>query len=54
MHADAAAKAGLGTSIVNALAQQLDAVVDVVGGEDGTTVTISHTATTNTQLPRAA
>jgi two-component sensor histidine kinase len=24
MHADAAAKAGLGTSIVNALAQQLD------------------------------
>jgi anti-sigma regulatory factor (Ser/Thr protein kinase)/uncharacterized coiled-coil protein SlyX len=50
----AVAKAGLGTSIVNALAQQLDAVVDVVGGEGGTTVTISHTATTKTQLPRAA
>jgi two-component sensor histidine kinase len=50
----AAAKAGLGTSIVNALAQQLDAVVDVVGGEGGTTITISHTTTTNTQLPRAA
>jgi len=49
-----AAKAGLGTSIVNALAQQLEAVVDVVGGADGTTVTISHTETTNTQLPRAA
>ena len=50
----AVAKAGLGTSIVNALAQQLGAVVDVVGGHNGTTVTISHTATTNTQLPRAA
>jgi two-component sensor histidine kinase len=48
------AKAGLGTSIVNALAQQLGAVVDVVGGEGGTTVTISHKATTNTQFPRAA
>jgi two-component sensor histidine kinase len=44
----------LGTSIVNALAQQLDAVVAVVGDEHGTTVTISHTTTTNTQLPRAA
>ena len=50
----AVGKAGLGTSIVNALAQQLGAVVAVVGGGGGTTVTISHTATTNTQLPRAA
>ena len=35
-------KAGLGTSIVNALAQQLHAQVDVVSGESGTTVSITH------------
>jgi chemotaxis protein methyltransferase CheR len=35
-------KAGLGTSIVNALAQQLHAQVDVVSGESGTTVCITH------------
>jgi hypothetical protein len=32
----------LGTSIVNALAQQLHAQVDVVSGESGTTVSIIH------------
>ncbi len=36
-------KAGLGTSIVNALAQQLDAQVDVVSSERGTKVSITHT-----------
>jgi two-component sensor histidine kinase len=37
-------KAGLGTSIVNALAQQLDARVNVTGGpKGGTTVQVVHT-----------
>jgi chemotaxis protein methyltransferase CheR len=37
-------KAGLGTSIVNALAQQLDARVNVTGGpKGGTTVRVVHT-----------
>lgn len=36
------AKTGLGTRIVNALAQQLDAQVDIVSGESGTTVCITH------------
>jgi two-component sensor histidine kinase len=39
------AKVGLGTSIVNALAQQLDARVDLVTGEGGTSVSISHVKT---------
>ena len=34
------AKTGLGTSIVNALAKQLDAKVDIVSGESGTTICI--------------
>jgi chemotaxis protein methyltransferase CheR len=38
----AQAKAGLGTSIVKALAQQLDARVDVSSGPQGTTVSVSH------------
>ncbi len=38
----AQAKSGLGTSIVNALAQQLDAKVDVLSGAGGTTVSVSH------------
>jgi two-component sensor histidine kinase len=37
------AKAGLGTSIVQALASQLSAHVKVVGGEPGTTVLVAHT-----------
>ena len=35
-------KSGLGTSIVNAIAQQLDARVNVSTGPDGTTVSITH------------
>ena len=35
-------KSGLGTSIVNALAQQLEARVDVLSGPKGTTVSVSH------------
>jgi two-component sensor histidine kinase len=38
----AQAKSGLGTSIVNALAQQLDARVEVLSGAGGTTVSVSH------------
>jgi two-component sensor histidine kinase len=39
----AQAKSGLGTSIVNARAQQLDAKVDVLSGASGTAVSVSHT-----------
>ena len=35
-------KSGLGTSIVNALAQQLEARVDVVSGPQGTSVFVTH------------
>jgi chemotaxis protein methyltransferase CheR len=35
-------KAGLGTSIVNALAQQLEARVDVVSDPQGTSVSVTH------------
>jgi two-component sensor histidine kinase len=38
----AQAKSGLGTSIVNALAQQLEARVDVVSGSQGTSVSVTH------------
>jgi two-component sensor histidine kinase len=38
----AAPKAGLGTSIVKALAQQLDARVEVSSGAQGTTVSVTH------------
>jgi two-component sensor histidine kinase len=38
----ALAKSGLGTSIVNALAQQLEARVDVVVGRQGTSVSVTH------------
>jgi two-component sensor histidine kinase len=38
----AQAKSGLGTSIVNALAQQLEARVDVSSGPHGTAVSVSH------------
>ena len=46
-------KVGLGTSIVNALANQLDARVDVVTGQGGTIVSIIHAAAT-LPMPRAA
>ncbi len=39
------ARVGLGTSIVNALAQQLDARVALVTGEGGTSVSITHIKT---------
>jgi two-component sensor histidine kinase len=38
----AQAKSGLGTSVVNALAQQLEARVDVVSGPRGTSVLVTH------------
>jgi chemotaxis protein methyltransferase CheR len=46
------ATSGLGTSIVQALAKELDASVDVVSDEHGTTVTIAHG--TPIPTPRAA
>ena len=45
-------KAGLGTSIVQALAKELDARVDVVSSRGGTTISISHN--TSTEAARAA
>jgi chemotaxis protein methyltransferase CheR len=47
------AKAGLGTSIVDALAQQLHARVDVASGPGGTTLSIIH-ASAIEQLTQAA
>lgn len=42
-HADfSAVKTGLGNKIVNALARQLDAEVEIVSGQSGTTVSIAH------------
>jgi two-component sensor histidine kinase len=38
----AQAKSGLGTNIINALAQQLEARVDVVSGREGTSVSVTH------------
>ena len=49
----AVAKTGLGTSIVNALAQQLNARVDLVTGSEGTIMTVSHTEATS-EMPHAA
>jgi len=48
----AQAKAGLGTSIVKALAQQLDARVEVSSGPQGTTVSVSHAIFA--KMPQAA
>lgn len=47
------AKAGLGTSIVSALAQQLDARVDMSSSHNGTTVSVIHTAPPSV-MPQAA
>ena len=44
-------KAGLGTSIVKALAQQLEAVVDVVSGPTGTMVSITHASFVAAHVP---
>ncbi len=49
----AQAKTGLGTTIVKALAQQLDAQVEIVSGSLGTTVSITH-ATFEKKTPQAA
>jgi chemotaxis protein methyltransferase CheR len=38
----ARAKSGLGTNIINALAQQLEARVEVVSGRQGTSVSVTH------------
>jgi PAS domain S-box-containing protein len=46
-------KTGLGTILIKALAQQLDAHVDVTTGPKGTTVSITH-ATFVSRLPTAA
>jgi two-component sensor histidine kinase len=43
LEASETVKAGLGTSIVQALASQLSAHVKVVGGNPGTTILIAHT-----------
>ena len=50
---DAASQGGLGTIIVKALVQQLDARMDVVSGSGGTSVSITR-ATIETRLPQAA
>ena len=44
---------GLGTSLVKALAQQLDAKVEIVSGPKGVSVSITH-ATFTSRLPSAA
>jgi two-component sensor histidine kinase len=44
-------KAGLGTSIVAAVAQQLDAGVEVLSGPQGTTVSVTHAAFANRPRP---
>ena len=49
----AQARTGLGTGIVQALAQQLGAKVETAGGPDGTTVSITH-ATFSTKVIQAA
>ena len=52
-HQGGSVKTGLGTSLIKALAQQLEAQVDVVSGPKGTTVSITH-ATFVSRLPTAA
>jgi two-component sensor histidine kinase len=43
----ASAKSGLGTTLVKALAQQLDAQVDFISGPGGTIVSVTHTTFTS-------
>src|ERR1700730_4955165 len=47
----AQARSGLGTSIVKALAQQLDAQVEISSGPQGTTVSVTHAAFEKTPHP---
>jgi two-component sensor histidine kinase len=49
----AANEGGLGTTIVNALAEQLDAKVDITSSAAGLSIAISH-ATFSSRLPEAA
>ena len=49
----AQSRTGLGTGIVKALAQQLDASVETSASPEGTTVSITH-ATFSTKAMRAA
>jgi chemotaxis protein methyltransferase CheR len=46
-------RTGLGTSLMKALAQQLEAQVDIASGPNGTTVSVTH-ATFISRLPTAA
>ena len=47
-------KTGLGTGIVKALSQQLDAKVDILSAPEGTTVSVIHaTFSTKSLLPAA-
>src|SRR3546814_9414638 len=46
----AGAKPGLGTSIVEALANQLGAAVETEGGYPGTTVSVTHTESSASRL----
>jgi hypothetical protein len=46
-------RAGLGTIIVEALAKQLDARVEVMRGRRGTTVSITHGTSDHAWLPLA-
>jgi two-component sensor histidine kinase len=47
-------KAGLGTSLIKALAQHLDAQVETTSGPNGMTVSIIHNAATASSISRAA
>jgi two-component sensor histidine kinase len=49
----AATEGGLGTTIVDALAKQLDAKVEIQNSAGGLTISITH-ATFTSRLPRAA
>jgi two-component sensor histidine kinase len=46
-------KPGLGTSLVQSLAKQLDAIVNIKSGSEGRTVSITH-ATFKSKPPKAA
>jgi two-component sensor histidine kinase len=48
-----AAKAGLGTNIVHALTQQLQALVEIGDAKPGTAVSVVHTAIIAAQLANA-
>jgi two-component sensor histidine kinase len=47
-------KGGLGTSLVNALANQLDAQVETISGKNGLTVSVSHASFTSRAAARRA